>query len=365
MTDEAVAEKQSGQVLMKGNEACGEAAIRAGCRHFYGYPITPQSELLEYLGHRLPEEGGHFLQSESEVAGINMVYGAAAAGDRVITASSSVGIALMQEGVTYLAGAELPCVIVNVNRSGPGLGRIAPAQSDYTQVTRGGGSGDYNTPVLAPWSVQEMSDFTVDAFELADRYRTPVFLLTDGMLGQMAEPVTLPEPTDPDELPSKDWALTGSRGRDRNLVLAAPLTDEGLIELNEKLEEKYRSISESEQRWDTYHTDDAELVIVAYGSAARIAMKAVEDARDEGLPIGLLRPITLWPFPREAFDGIGSHVEGYLVVEMNNGQMVEDVVAATECGRPVEHYGKGGGWRPSPETLLDHIRTVRKGEGGE
>ncbi len=343
-------------VLMKGNEACGEAAIRAGCTHFYGYPITPQGELLEYLAERLPEVGGTFLQSESELAGINMVYGAAAAGDRVITASSSVGIALMQEGITYLAAAELPCVIVNVNRAGPGLGRIAPSQSDYNQVTRGGGSGDYQTPVLAPWSVQETADLTVEAFDLADAYRTPVILLSDGMLGQMAEPVRLPEQIDPEALPEKDWALTGAKDRARNLVLAAPLTDDLLVELNESLQERYRTIEAAEQRWAEYHLDDAELVVVAYGSAARIALAAIERAREADIPVGMIRPISLWPFPETAFQDLPGPASQFLVVEMNHGQMIADVEHAVRHDFPVTHYGKGGGWRPSPEELHEHIR---------
>lgn len=351
--------------LLKGNEACAEAAIRAGCSHFYGYPITPQSELLEHLGKRLPEEDGVFLQSESELAGINMVYGAAAAGDRVITASSSVGIALMQEGLTYLAAAELPCVVVNVARSGPGLGRIAPSQGDYTQATGGGGSGDYHTPVLAPFSVQEMADLTVDAFDLADTYRTPVILLADGMLGQMAEPVSLPDRQDPDTLPDKDWALTGADNRDRNLVLAAPLTDEELIELNESLEEKYRHINETEQRWDTYRLADAEFAVVAFGSAARIMMDAIDRAREDGVPVGMIRPISLWPFPTDAFDTHSEEIEEFLVVEMNNGQMVDDVAATVADETPVHQFGKGGGWRPSPRWGHEEILAVAAGEVSE
>lgn len=357
MSPDTTLDGRSEPVLLKGNEACGEAAIRAGCTHFYGYPITPQGELLEYLAERLPEEGGTFLQSESELAGINMVYGAAAAGDRVITASSSVGIALMQEGITYLAAAELPCVIVNVNRAGPGLGRIAPSQSDYTQVTRGGGSGDYQTPVLAPWSVQETADLTVEAFDLADEYRTPVVLLSDGMLGQMAEPVTLPEKIDPESLPEKEWALTGATDRERNLVLAAPLTDDALVELNEHLLERYQTITENEQRWETAHLDGAELVIVAYGSAARISLAAIERAREDGIPVGMIRPVSLWPFPERAFRE-AEDVTQYLVVEMNNGQMVTDVEHAVRHDVPVRHHGKGGGWRPSPESLHEHIQAV-------
>ena len=343
------------RVLVTGNEACGEAAIRAQCGFFYAYPITPQNELLEYMARRLPEVGGVFLQSESELAGINMVYGTAAAGKRAMTASSSCGIALMQEAISYLAASQLPCVIVNITRAGPGLGRIAPAQSDYRQATRGGGNGDYRVIVLAPGSVQEMADFTLEAFDLADKYRNPVMILTDGMLGQMMEPVILPGLVDPERLPQKPWALTGAKGRERNLVLAAPYTDEELININKNLSSKYQVIETDEQRWESFFLDDAEIVVVAFGSSFRIAFDAVERARNEGLRVGMIRPITLWPFPRQAFKAVGDDVHAYLVVEMNEGQMVEDVLLARPGDIPVHHFGHGGGWKPSPGSVYREI----------
>lgn len=351
------------RVLMTGNEACGEAAIRAGCRFFFGYPITPQNELFEYLALRLPEVGGVFLQSESELAGINMAYGTAAAGKRVITASSACGIALMQEGISYLAASQLPCVIVDVTRAGPGLGRIAPAQSDYRQATRGGGDGDYHVIVLGPSSVQEMADLTTKAFDLADKYRNPVIILADGMLGQMMEPLVLPEQVDLSSLSPKPWALTGAKGRERNLILAAPNTDEELIDLNVELSKKYSLIETTEQSWETISIDDAEIVIVAFGTSSRIAMDSIERARNEGIRVGMIRPITLWPYPKEAFKGLEEHVRAYLVVEMNNGQMLEDVLLAQRgclSDTPVYHFGQGGGWRPSPTSVYDQILKIRK-----
>jgi len=346
---------------MTGNEACGEAAIRAGCRFFFGYPITPQTELLEYMARRLPEVGGVFLQSESELAGINMVYGTAAAGKRGITASSACGTALMQEGLSYLAASQLPCVIVDIARAGPGLGRIASAQSDYRQATRGGGDGDYQVIVLGPASVQEMADLTFKAFNLADKYRNPVMILADGMLGQMMEPVVLPNPVDLNSLPPKHWALTGAKGRERNLILAAPYTDEELIALNVKLNKKYHLIETTEQRWETIFIDDAELAIVAFGSSSRIATDAIERARNEGIRVGMIRPITLWPFPKEAFKGLEKHVRAYLVIEMNNGQMLEDVLLARQGDTPVYHFGQGGGWRPSPTSIFEETIKLWKG----
>lgn len=349
------------RVLLTGNEACAEAAIRAHCRFFYAYPITPQNELLEYMARRLPEMGGVFLQSESELAGINMVYGTAAAGKRAMTASSSCGVALMQEAISYLAASELPCVIVNITRAGPGLGRIAPAQSDYRQATRGGGNGDYRVIVIAPGSVQEMADFTLEAFDLADKYRNPVVILADGMLGQMMEPVIIPDPVDPKSLPQKPWALTGARGRERNLVLAAPYSDEELIDLNKNLSGKYQAIEAAEQRWKSLFSDDAEIVVVAFGSSFRIAIDAVERARSEGLRVGMIRPITLWPFPRRAFQTVGDDIHAYLVVEMNEGQMVEDVLLARRGDVPVHHFGHGGGWIPSPGSVYREIIELLKG----
>jgi 2-oxoglutarate ferredoxin oxidoreductase subunit alpha len=339
------------RVLLSGNEALGEGAIRAGCRFFYGYPITPQGELFEYMAYRLPEVGGTFLQSESEIAAISMVYGTAAAGKRVMTASSGPGISLMQEGISHLAAAQLPCLIVNVMRAGPGLGRVRPSQADYLQATRGGGHGDYRTIVLAPASAQEMADLAFEAFTLADKYRNPVMILCDGMLGQMMEPVALSDPIDPNQIPPKPWAVNGARGRERNLVLTAPYTDDELIALNVELESKYASIEAQEARWESQFLDDAELVVVAFGSSARISEDAVSKARKEGLEVGLIRPITLWPFPRQAFNAPQKKIQAYLVVEMNTGQMLEDVLLAKRADVPAYHFGLGGGWVPSTQDI--------------
>ncbi|MCL5257186.1 MAG: 3-methyl-2-oxobutanoate dehydrogenase subunit VorB [Chloroflexi bacterium] len=343
----------SEKVLMKGNEALSEAAIRAGCRHFFGYPITPSSEILEYLAFRLPQIGGTFLQSESEVAAINMVYGAAAAGARVMTASSSPGVSLMQEGISYAAAAELPCLVVNVTRASPGLGRIPPAQSDYWQATRGGGHGDYHLIVLAPFSVQEMADLTILAFDLADKYRNPAMILADGMLGQMMEPLEWGnQPQDP---PVKEWSVSRTESRDRRLILAAPISDEGLLELNCHLVEKYARAREDEQRWQSYLVDDAETIVVAYGTAARISAEAIESLRKKGHRAGLIRPISLWPFPAKAFAGIETTAGSCLVVEMSSGQMVDDVRLAVNGRIPVRGMGLGGGWIPTPEMVEEEI----------
>jgi 2-oxoglutarate ferredoxin oxidoreductase subunit alpha len=343
------------RVIMTGNEACGEAAIRAGCRLFFAYPITPQNELLEYMANRLPEVDGIFIQSESEIAAINMVYGAAAAGKRAMTASSACGVALMQEGISYLAAAQLPCVIVNISRAGPGLGRIAPAQSDYRQMTKGGGNGDYHLIVFGPASVQEMADLTYLAFNLADKYRNPAAILADGMLGQMMEPLVLPDFIDPNNLPPKPWSLSGASGRERNLILAAPYTDEELIALNEELEKKYNLIKATEQRWENIFIDDAELAVVAFGTSARVATEAIEQARSKGIKVGMIRPISLWPFPEKAFEQLEDQIKAYIVIEMNNGQMIEDVLLAKPGKAHVYHVGKGGGWRPTSEFIYKEI----------
>ncbi len=337
---------------MRGNEALAEAAIQAGCRCFFTYPITPATEILEYMATRMPEVGGVFLQPESELAAINMAFGAACAGKRVMTSSSSTGISLMQEGISALATSQLPCVIVNIMRGGPGLGTISPSQGDYFQATKGGGSGDYRLIALAPASVQEMADLTVLAFDLADRYRNPAIILTDGIMGQMKEPVVWPE-ISPD-VPAKDWATTGAAGRERNLILAAPAVASELIEWNKILATKYEKIAAEEQRWETYLVDDAEIVIVAFGTAARVAMEAVDEARREGLTAGLIRPITLWPFPNLAFQSLPT-ARGVLTVEMNNGQMVEDVRLAVNGRIPVHFYGFGGGWVPDAESVSQFI----------
>jgi 2-oxoglutarate ferredoxin oxidoreductase subunit alpha len=348
--------------LLSGNEALAEGAIRAGCRFFYGYPITPQGELFEYMARRLPQVKGVFLQSESEIAAINMVYGTAATGRRVMTASSSTGISLMQEGVSFLAFAQLPCLIVNVMRAGPGLGRVRPSQADYLQATKGGGHGDYRIIVLAPASAQEMADMAFESFRLADKHRSPVMILCDGMLGQMMEPATLPDPVNPDQLPPKPWAVTGAKGRERNLVLAAPYTDEELIALNQDLKKKYASIEAQEAKWETHLLDDAELTVVAFGTSARISADAVMRAREDGLKVGLIRPITLWPFPRQAFSASQDKVRSYLVVEMNNGQMIQDVLLARHGDAPVRHFGYGGGWIPTSEEIYREIVETYEGK---
>lgn len=347
------------RVLMKGNEALGEGAVRAGCRYFFAYPITPQSELPHYLAKRLPEVGGVFLQAESEVASINMVFGAAGAGARVMTSSSGPGISLMQEGISYLAGAELPCVIVNMVRGGPGLGNIAPAQSDYFQATKGGGHGDYRLIVLAPYSVQEIIDMMQDAFDLAEKYRNPVMLMGDGVLGQMMEPVELPDvEVGPVPPPHRPWAATGRMGRAiKNLINSLYIVPENCEVHNQKLWEKYRRIADGEQRWVEYHTADAELVLVAYGTSARVCQAVVDMCREEGQKVGLLRPITLWPFPEKPFALLCQSARAFLTVEMSTGQMVEDVRLAVNGQRPVYFYGRSGGMLP---VARDVYREVQK-----
>ena len=339
--------------LMKGNEALAEAAIRAGCNAYFGYPITPQSEILEYLAGEGRKRGMIVLQAESEVASINMVYGAAGAGARVMTSSSSPGVSLMQEGISYIACAELPCLVVNVNRGGPGLGTIQPSQGDYFQATKGGGHGDYRLIVLAPASVQEMADFVFDAFDLADKYRTPVMILADGALGQMMEKVAFREYVPGDHIPPKPWATTGKpKTRERNIITSLHIDPEKMEQINLRLQEKYRLIARRETRCEHFHTDDAEYLLVAYGLAARIAQGAVEMARARGIRAGLLRPVTLFPWPTEAVRALASRVKGALVVEMNSGQMVEDVRLAIEGRVPVRFYGRMGGIIPSPDEVL-------------
>ncbi len=346
--------------LMKGNEAIGEGAVRAGCRCFFGYPITPQSELPHYLARRLPEAGGVFLQAESELTAINMVYGAAAAGGRVMTSSSGPGISLMQEGISYLAGAELPAVIVNVGRGGPGLGNIAPAQSDYFQAVRGGGHGDYHVPVLAPASVPEIITLMQDAFDLADQYRNPVMVLADGVLGQIMEPMDLGECTFA-EAPPKPWATTGNEGRSRNIVNSLYIVPQELETHCLKLSAKYESIAEDHTRWESYETRDADLVVVAYGTSARIAKAAVNAARRRGIRAGLIRPVSLWPFPAGALQGAARHASAFLVVEMSLGQMVEDVRMALSGVRPVHFYGRTGGMLPEAGEILRHLTLLHEG----
>ncbi|MBI5471091.1 MAG: 3-methyl-2-oxobutanoate dehydrogenase subunit VorB [Ignavibacteriae bacterium] len=347
--------------LMKGNEALAEAAIRAGCQGYFGYPITPQSEVLEYLTEEARQRGMIVLQAESEVASINMVYGAAGAGARAMTSSSSPGISLMQEGLSYIACAELPCLVVNVNRGGPGLGTIQPSQGDYFQATKGGGHGDYRLIVLAPASVQEMADFVYDGFDLADKYRNPVMILADGALGQMMEKVEFPDYDPKDHTPVKPWATTGkTNDRPRNIITSLHIQPEKMEEINLHLQAKYREITENEVRYETVQADDAEFLIVAYGLVARIAHRAVELAREQGIRVGLLRPQTLFPFPTNAIRELAEKVNGVLTVEMNAGQMVEDVRLAVEGRVPVEFYGRMGGIIPSPEEIVKALGKLVK-----
>ena len=332
------------KVLMRGNHAVGEAAIRAGCRYYFGYPITPQNEIPEYMSERLSKlEGGVFIQAESEVASIHMVIGASMAGGRAMTSSSGPGISLKQEGLSFLSALELPAVIVNMSRGGPGLGNIAPAQSDYFQATRGGGHGDYRNIVLAPNSCQELANLTYQAFDLADKYRIPVVILGDGMLGQMMEPVELPPEIPLKKLPHKDWTLTGAKGRPsrfiRSLILD-PIEEE---EHNWKLMRKYEKIVREEVRWETYFDDDAKMMVIAFGIAARIAKGAIKRLREEGVKVGLLRPITLWPFPFRVIKEFSKKVKHFFVFEMNMGQMVEDVKLGLEGNGEVHFYGRPGG----------------------
>jgi 2-oxoglutarate ferredoxin oxidoreductase subunit alpha len=351
---------------MKGNEAIAEAAIQAGCRFFFGYPITPQNELPEYLARRLPEVGGVYLQAESEVSAINMVYGAAGAGGRVMTSSSSPGISLMQEGLSYLAGSELPCVLVNIVRGGPGLGSIQPAQSDYFQSTKGGGHGDYRLLVLAPSSVQEMVDLMQEAFALADQYRNPVLLLGDGVLGQMMESVRLPydpgEPLPPPPNPkSKPWATTGAKGRGRNVINSLYIEADRLEEHNWHLQAKYRRMEAKEVRYETSGVEGAEVVVVAYGTTARIARTAVDEARKEGIKAGLFRPISLYPFPYVELRAALGGRPRVLVVELSCGQLLDDVRLAVAERCPVEFFGRPGSNVPTPQDILDRIIA---GKGG-
>lgn len=350
------------KVLMKGNEVIAEAAVHAGCKYFFGYPITPQSELVAYMAKRLPEVDGLFLQAESEVAAINMVYGAAGTGVRVMTSSSSPGFSLKQEGISYLVGAELPAVIVNIVRGGPGLGNIQPAQSDYFQVTKGGGHGDYHVPVLAPASLQEIVDLTEEAFNMADRYRTPVVILGDGMLGQMMEPVEFREQKK-DVTVEKDWAVTGTRGDGGpKIITSLELDAFGLEARNIRLQQKYAHIKENEARYEAYLTDDADYIIVAFGTVARIALNAIKEARQNGLKVGLIRPITLWPFPNDIFNKTRESVRAYLSVEMSAGQMVEDVRLAVNGYAPVSFFGRTGGVVPTQEEVYDALVALAGGE---
>ena len=350
------------KVLMKGNEALGEAAIRAGCVHFFGYPITPQTEVPEYLVKRLPEVGGAFVQAESEVAAINMVYGAAGVGMKCMTSSSSPGISLMAEGMSYLAACELPCVVVNIMRAGPGLGGILPSQSDYFQATRGHGHGDYKLIVLAPSSVQEAVDLMTLAFELAEKYRNPVMVCADGMIGQMMEPVEFPTEGRGEPFKPNTWSLTGRRGRARRIVNSLFLSPEALHQHNLKLKNKYDEIERHEQRWELHNADQPyDLLLVAFGTMARICKTAIEELRQEGRRVALFRPITLSPFPYEACRLAMAEMPAsspVLTVEMNMGQMVWDVQHAAEGSRHVAFYGTAGGIVPSPDMVAEKIREL-------
>ena len=353
----------SEKVLMRGNHVLGEAAVRAGCRFYAGYPITPQNELPEYLSGRLREVGGIFIQGESEIASINMVIGAAAAGVRAMTSSSSPGISLKQEGISYLAGMELPAVIINTMRGGPGLGNIAPSAADYFQATRGGGHGDYRTPVLAPSGCQELAEITFLAFDMADKYLTPVMILGDGMMGQMMEPVAFPDPIDPKDLPPKDWALTGCKGREPRAIYSMILDINLMYEHNLKLLEKYDRITAEEVRWEEMGTDEAEIVVVAYGTAARIAESAIEELSGNGPRIGLFRPITLWPYPLKQLRSVAEKVSKIAVFEFSAGQMVEDVILSVGNRAEIYFYGVPGGIVPTPADVADFLRSVDRGDG--
>lgn len=348
------------KVLMKGNEAIGEAAIRANCKAFFGYPITPQTEVAAYMSRKMPKIGRTFIQAESELASINMVYGAAGTGERIMTSSSSPGISLMAEGISYIAGAELPCLIVNIVRGGPGLGTIQPAQSDYFQATKGGGHGDYRMPVFAPSSIQEMVDLIQDAFDVADTYRTPVMVIGDGMLGQMMEPVEFKERPKKD-LPEKDWAANGLHGRKKhNIINSLYLQSEENEKHNWLLQEKYKKIEANEVRYEIYNCEtENDITLVAYGTTSRICKNVIKMAAKEGINLGLIRPITLWPFPAEAFDKtIANNKYGYLSVEMSCGQMVEDVRLAVNGRKPVDFYGRTGGIVPAPKDIFAKVKEM-------
>ena len=349
------------RVLMKGNEAIAEAAIRAGCRHYFGYPITPQTEIAAYMAKKMPKIGGVFLQAESEIASINMVYGASAAGMRVMTSSSSPGISLKSEGLSYIAGSDVPALVVNVQRGGPGLGGIQPSQSDYFQATKGGGHGDYRMIVLAPASVQEMASLTIKGFDLADKYGMTAMILADGTIGQMMEPITF-EDTEPTQY-EKPWALTGTEGkRPHNIVNSLYLKPEELEKKNFERFEKYKLVEQNEPMWEEYMMEDAEYCVVAFGIASRVAKNAVAEARKAGVRVGLIRPITLWPFPTAPIAKAADQVKAFISVELSMGQMIEDVRLASQCKKPVLLCNRAGGMIPEPDEVLATIRRAEKGE---
>ena len=345
------------KVLMKGNEAMAEAAITAGCRHYFGYPITPQTEVAAYMAKRMPKIGGTFLQAESEVAAINMVIGAASAGVKVMTSSSSPGISLKQEGISYLAGCELPALVVNVQRGGPGLGGIQPSQSDYFQACKGGGHGDYHLIVLAPATVQEMYDLTFKGFHLAEKYRMTTMILADGTMGQMMEPVMLNDVKVP--VIEKPWATNGTKNHEgRNIINSLSLLPEELEVWNHRRYDRYAEVEKNEVMVEEYMVEDADIVIVAFGIAARVSKNAIAEARKMGIKAGLIRPITLWPFPKDALLKASKTAKAFISVELNMGQMIEDVKLAINCSKPVHFVGRTGGMIPSPEEVLAKIKEI-------
>ncbi len=345
--------------LIKGNTAIVKGAILAGCRAYFGYPITPASEIAEGAAYYMPRVGGTFLQAEAEIGAINMVYGAASTGQRVMTASSSPGISLKMEGISYCAGAELPCVVININRGGPGLGNIAPEHSDYNQMTKGGGHGSYRMPVLCPNSAQEMCDLTMKAFDLADKYRNPAALMTDGYIGQMMEPVEFPDPVE--NLPKKPWAVKATAETSNNLISSIFISEDELEAHIEHLwKDKYYPMEENEAMYEEYRTEDAEYLAVAIGIVSRVMMTAIDLAREEGIKFGLLRPITLWPFPKKQLAKWGRKAKAILVSELSKGQMIDDVKLAVNCGLPVDFHGRSGGNVPSPQELLSALRKLRE-----
>ena len=346
--------------LCTGNEACGEGAVKSGCRFYAGYPITPQNELTAYMSKRMEEENGVFIQAESELAAVNMVFGASASGVRAMTSSSSPGISLKQEGISYLVGCELPAVIVNVMRGGPGLGNISGSQGDYFQATKGGGHGDYKMVVLAPASVQEMFDFTYNAFTLADKYRNPVMILADGILGQMMEPVEIDQALKPEGIVAKSWALTGAKGRRGQKLRSLLLKEDELELLNIKIQKKYKKITESETRFEEYQTADADIIFVAYGTSARISRTCVDILRAQNIKVGMIRPITLWPFPSEIIAQYARKRASFFVVEMSAGQMVEDVRLAVQDDSNVGFFGRMGGGVPTEEQIIAEVKKIIK-----
>ncbi len=356
----------SQQYMMKGNEALAEAALRAGCRYFFGYPITPQTELSAYMSKRMPKIGGTFLQAESEIAAINMVLGASSVGARVMTSSSSPGISLKTEGISYIAGSDLPCLIVNVQRGGPGLGGIQPSQADYYQATKAPGHGDLHILVFAPASIQEIVDLTGRAFDKADHYRMPAMLLADGALGQMMEPIAFPDESEEMKLPEKPWAATGTEGKRKpNIINSLYLNPNKLEDSVRARFERYETIRKNEVLYEEMMTEDADLVLVAYGITSRICKTAVKKARAEGIKLGLIRPVTLWPFPEEVINRTAEHVKAFLSVEMSMGQMVDDVRLAVNGKCPVRFFGRTGGVIPTPDEVFDAAKDVLASAGGD